>query len=222
MIVKAWMPRYNWGDGINSELIYMISGRYPDLVHANQYQDRLHYLCVGSILCYCDPGSVVWGSGCLSWQDKINNRPHKILAVRGPLSREVLMRQGIDCPEIYGDPVLLLPRFYNPQIIKKHKMGVVLHWGDHDKAKMFKNPILSDLSAYDFIDRILECEAIVSSSLHGLIVADAYGIPAAQMALSEDHFQFKFDDYYESRKYLDLNKLMDVCPFSKTKEDVCK
>lgn len=215
MIIKAWMPRYNWGDQINRELAWLITGEWPELVHANTFQAKPHYLCIGSILTYCDPASIVWGSGFLSAEDKLTREPAKICAVRGPLSRAALLKQRVYCPEVYGDPALLLPRFYNPQIRKRHNLGVVLHWGDVNNAKMFKHVILPTSPPFKFIDEILACKAILSSSLHGLIVAEAYGIPADQLVLSEDHYQFKFDDYKESRKYLDLNKLMDVCPFRK-------
>lgn len=212
MIVKSWMVRKNWGDQISKELVRLISGQEVAFVHANEYQTQDNYLLVGSILCYCDPTSIVWGSGFLSKEDILIYHPAKICAVRGPLSREVFLNQGVECPEIYGDPALLMPRYYNPTIRKKHKIGAVLHWGDFDKSGMFKNVIRTDLDTYDFIDRILECEFIVSSALHGLIVADAYGVPSEQMVLSDEHYQFKFDDYYASKDHLDLDKLLEVYP----------
>jgi len=215
VVIKCWMPRYNWGDQINKDLCEMISGWPVRLVHANQFQDRVHFLAVGSILTYCDPKSIVWGTGFLSQEDKLAHKPARICAVRGPLTREMLLDQGAECPEIYGDPVLLMPRYYKPEIKKRHKLGAVLHWSNTDLAWKFKNPILPNLPAYGFIDRILECDRIISSSLHGMIIAHAYGIPAEQMALGPEHYQFKFDDFYQSREYLDLDKLLEVCPFKK-------
>jgi pyruvyltransferase len=46
----------------------------------------------------------------------------------------------------------------------------------------------------------LECEKIISSSLHGLIISDAYGIPNARVNVSNKLFggDFKFIDYYKS------------------------
>ena len=50
------------------------------------------------------------------------------------------------------------------------------------------------------IEDICCCEAIVSSSLHGLIIADTYGIPNARVKFSDNVTggDFKYDDYFES------------------------
>lgn len=62
------------------------------------------------------------------------------------------------------------------------------------------------------LNKIAECETIVSSSLHGLVAADSLGIPNMRMKLSNHGFDFnvdfKFDDYYSvfwgSRGYINL------------------
>jgi autotransporter strand-loop-strand O-heptosyltransferase len=58
--------------------------------------------------------------------------------------------------------------------------------------------ITSDV--YEFINQVLECEFILSSSLHGLIVADAYGIPNHRVEISSliHGGDFKYLDYYAS------------------------
>ena len=44
----------------------------------------------------------------------------------------------------------------------------------------------------------MECEAIVSSSLHGLVIAESFGIRSTWMKLSENLAggEFKFHDYF--------------------------
>lgn len=51
-------------------------------------------------------------------------------------------------------------------------------------------------------NEILSCKKIVSSSLHGLIVAHAYGIPAIWQKFSDNIFgdDIKYIDYLESVK----------------------
>lgn len=49
------------------------------------------------------------------------------------------------------------------------------------------------------IDAIACCEVVISTSLHGIIVAEAYGVPAV-WAIAGDRVlggEFKFRDYYE-------------------------
>jgi len=127
------------------------------------------------------------------------------------MTRRLLLEQEIDCPEVYGDPALLFPRFYNPEIKKKYKIGVIPHYVDADSnwIKSLNNDevkiidICSD--THSFIDSIKECELIVSSSLHGIIAADAYGIPNMWIKISEKvgGSGFKFRDYFASVKRKD-------------------
>jgi hypothetical protein len=47
-------------------------------------------------------------------------------------------------------------------------------------------------------EKIAECETVISSSLHGLIAADSFGIPNRQLVFSSNIVggQFKYDDYH--------------------------
>jgi pyruvyltransferase len=152
------------------------------------------------------PNLTVWGAGLMCDGQSMLVKPKKVCAVRGPLTRNLLIKQGIECPEIYGDPALLLPRYYNPDIKKKYKLGIIPHYVDKNSnwIKSIQNDdikiidICSD--TYSFVDSLKECEKVVSSSLHGIIAADSYGIPNMWIKMSDKvgGHGFKFDDYFLS------------------------
>ena len=109
------------------------------------------------------------------------------------------------CPEIYGDPALLVPYVYNPNIEKKYKLGIIPHYIDYydERLKSLGSDVLIiNLRNYGtiehVIDQIKSCEAIASSSLHGLILADAYNIPNVWIKLSDkiSGGMFKYQDYF--------------------------
>ena len=195
----------NWGDELNKTLCGYISGCE---IHYGTIIDP-HYLCIGSILRLANEKSVVWGSGFIKENEEALGKP-TVRAVRGPLSRKKLLDQGFSCPEIYGDPALLLPRYYNPPIEKQYKIGIIPHYIDQDNKWLdqFKdNPdvnvinILNPL-VLNFVDEVKKCEVILSSSLHGIICGDAYGIPSYWIELSDKVIGngFKFLDYFLSVK----------------------
>lgn len=216
-IVNRQVIPFNWGDDMNFHLTTMLSHKTVIPITDSQLLKILpvkSYLVIGSTISfYSLDGVTVWGAGIIN-QNEIKNirgRPEKICAVRGPLTRQVLIELGYDCPPIYGDPILLLPRFYQPRNIqKKHKIGIIPHYIDK-KTKVIKglkhnetSVIVIDIQDYgsweELVDDICSCEAILSSSLHGLICSEAYGIPSVWISLSEyvDGWDFKFNDFFLS------------------------
>ena len=211
------MLNYNWGDDIN--IYFLEKAIQKEIIH---YPDTalsrilsLHsYMCIGSIVASYDmKNTVIWGSGLIN--DKkgltIKNKPKKILAVRGPLTRNWLLERGVDCPEIYGDPALLLPKYYSPKVNNNSKIGIIPHYKDLKKKSVIdllasSETQLIKIQGYkkwtDFIDQICSCDMVVSSSLHGLIIAEAYGIPSVWAKFSEDTYEegweFKYHDFYHS------------------------
>src|SRR5690606_18195137 len=120
---------------------------------------------------------IICGAGCISPNLVSKEPPKKIVAVRGPLTAQIMRNQKIDCPSVYGDPALLLPKIYNPIIQKKYKYGIIPHYVD--KQNYILQNLTADVRIIDvmcgtnwkkFINEMLECEYIISSSLHGLIV----------------------------------------------------
>ena len=215
---KSWVgiSSRNWGDDLNYYFLKIISNR-PVVIYQSFWLARKlklkNYLCIGTLLDavnYSNRSTVVWGTG-VSGQDRDFVFPKKICSVRGRKTYEFLKNRGIECPSVFGDPALLLPRFYTPQRMeKRYKLGIIPHVIDWDYDVMRKirkernDTLVIDLAHYDkwtdVIDQICSCEAIASSSLHGLIVSDAYNVPNCWITLSGkiSGGLFKFFDYFSS------------------------
>lgn len=203
-IPLQWCQGENWGDALSPLLVEALSGR--SAVHVDGlHHDR--YLAIGSILGGANERAEVWGSGYIRAGEKTAHPPRAIHAVRGPLTRKTLLDQGIDCPEVYGDPALLLPMFYNPCVEKKYALGLIPHYVDKEHPVVQKcrnDPHILVIDIEDALDRFVvgvkSCDVIVSSSLHGLICADAFGIPNVWIQLSNNVLggMFKFQDYRAS------------------------
>jgi pyruvyltransferase len=208
-------PSYsqNWGDLVSGLIIKELT-QNPNfdtekVFNVKNAHNNYPILSTGSVMKFTNPNSIVWGTGCIDI-GSVGQRPKKIFAVRGPDTRDELIKKGWSCPEVYGDPALLFPTFYNPKIEKKYKIGFIPHYIEFESNKDLKvirhleklGVQIIDVCAgeYKFIDELLECDKIISSSLHGLIVADAYGIPNARVNVSNKLIggDFKFLDYYKS------------------------
>lgn len=110
--------------------------------------------------------------------------PHlRLLAVRGPLTRQAALTSGVDCPEIFGDPGMLLPRLL-PATGRRSGVALVPHFSDaarlEPRWKEQSDMLLVDPQqpVEDVVRQVAAAELVVSSSLHGLVVAHAYGVPA--------------------------------------------
>lgn len=197
----SWCRGRNWGDALSPVLVRLLSGK-PVYHVEGLHHDR--YLVIGSILDGANENAEVWGSGFIREDGKVIGRPRAVHAVRGPLTRALLLKQGIECPEIYGDPALLLPRFFNPNVPKRYSVGIVPHYVDKhcawlEQHRMNPAVLILDIESdiMDFVRAVKSCEVVLSSSLHGLICADAYGVPNVWVQFSDDVVggDFKFRDY---------------------------
>ncbi len=206
-ICLAWDRGNNFGDAINPILISKLFNCKVVWVDYKYFPFR-YVIAIGSVLQKANKNSLIWGSGFISDSSICYEQPNKVYAVRGPKTREKLLNMGIDCPEVYGDPALLLPKIYMPKVSKKYKLGIIPHYVDKNnqilnKFKNHEDILIIDIknpNHFEFIDLLYSCEKIASSSLHGLIVADAYNIPSLWIELSNKvkGNGFKFLDYFES------------------------
>lgn len=164
----------------------------------------------GSIMRLCNKNTIVWGSGIRDIDQNI--KKGIIKTVRGPLTRKRLLEIGCYCPPIYGDPGLLLPLYYSPSIKKKYKLGIIPHYIHYDVVKRMYNDIhrikVINLINKDIelvINDILSCEKTISSSLHGLIISDAYNIPNKWVRFNDkiNGDDTKYYDYFKSVKRVD-------------------
>jgi pyruvyltransferase len=196
----------NFGDILNPILFNLLTNKDAVPINA-QYYKYPNYLMIGSILQNANKFSTIWGSGFISEKSICIEKPLKVCAVRGKLTRKKLLEQGIECPEVYGDPALLMPYVYVPKVEKKYKLGIIPHYIDksHEWLQKINNNdvLVIDLitdNPLSIIDQINSCESIASSSLHGLIISDAYRIPSVWIEFSDKLIggYFKFHDYFSS------------------------
>jgi pyruvyltransferase len=159
---------------------------------------------VGSILgflpAHCP--AAIMGGGFMAGECGNTLSRGAVHAVRGRLSRKLICRKA----PVLGDPGLLAGLIY-PRAKTRYALGIVPHYVDlgHPVVEGLASRESGEVQVIDIrqspaevISRITECEAIASSSLHGLIFADSFAIPSVWMPLSNKVTggEFKFLDYF--------------------------
>ena len=208
---KGRVVHRNWGDDINVFFLEKLWKRsMTPLWMSSRFNKpgKANYLVIGSTIAMLSTrDTVIYGGGIIDGDAELPDKPKKVLAVRGPLTREYLLRHGVDCPEVYGDPAMLIPYYYSPTIPKRYKLGIIPHYDDYDSPlldQLKNNPdiLFIKMEGYNswtqVIDQIVSCENIASSSLHGLIMAEAYGIPNLWIEVTGQLLggHFKFHDFF--------------------------
>lgn len=161
------------------------------------------------------PRLTIWGSGFLFDEgvtSAIKVRNFDVRAVRGKNSLEILKRLGFaDDGIALGDPGLLFPMLLDQKPETKYDVGIVPHFSDKEAgarkavelaAKGMKVKLVDVLQddPLETVREIGECAKILSSSLHGLVTADAFGIPREHvwwgtLGQTTEQAKFKFEDY---------------------------
>lgn len=197
--------RKNFGDWLSVSLVRELSGR--DVIHARA--NSCDMVAIGSLLQrvkhrWWSRKIHIWGTGFIGLQRPVGEI-HFYHAVRGKRSASLIKEADIDT---LGDPGLLAGRLLpnHADFPKTSHIGIVPHYKDRDNpevakfaARMPNTRVLEVLSEpEDFLKAAAGCEFILSSSLHGLVIADAFEIPNAWIELSTAvrGSRFKFFDYY--------------------------
>ena len=164
-----------------------------------------HLYAIGSIITLGYQDATIWGSGILHsepegfvWK-RSRYRKLDVRCVRGPETKRRLEENHYDVSNCkFGDPGVLMPLIYTPkEYDKKRDYSVILHMSRKDSS--IDNQI--DVLTSDWkqtIDEIYNSKLIISSSLHGCIIAEAYGVPAILLDKLEGGDRFKYNDYYYS------------------------
>lgn len=195
MIRPFWFKNPpNYGDILTPYILKRLG------IH-HQFANRMlcDSLFVGSIAKWARPNVNVYGSGFISKKDPVCPTA-KYHFVRGQLSRQMVLDAGGECPAIYGDAALILPKLISAekQIYEvgytPHGVEFNLFPNDAHKIQLYSSDVVKTTK------EITKCKRIISSSLHGIIVAMAYGIPAAYVSMSNklSGDGMKFTDFYRS------------------------
>lgn len=202
----------NFGDKLTSLLL-----DYFAVPHAWSPPDCANLFGIGSILEAVPENfsGAIWTSGAISSSPQPRRfEAASVIAVRGKLTLgqiEVPPNSEI----VLGDGGLLvsLLRRATP---KRYKIGLIPHYAQADDPEvraLAEHPEIHLIDACasprEVIHHISQCESVLSSSLHGLIVSDALGIPNRWVQFPATSSRviggsFKFLDYYSAFGIEDL------------------
>ena len=244
------LVKVHWGRGLNnfgdclSPDILKHYGLTPVYV-PNQMDADI--ILAGSILQWVNPKykGIIIGTGGDDVQYSFNSA--SVLAVRGKLTHNNFRTHNDYKSVVYGDPGLLMSYVYPNIVEKKYDLGIVPHFVDWNTdciknlRRRFKdNPhvvFISPIGSPKYvIEQIKKCRHIISSSLHGLIIADAFHIANMRFVNRETmptyFYDYKFDDYYSSlniesetidiNTYIEEDDILSLLINSTTLKDVDK
>lgn len=195
----------NFGDYLSVKLIERITGEPVRIFKKKRLNNEKKLLAIGSILVFALDEDVIWGTGLNGKRmDKshFNFKNLDVRAVRGPLTRQFLIETlHIDCPEVYGDPALLIPYFF-PEFTRKnsprYEYIIIPHYSEQKffPKEDFPQVVYPTDPWDEVIEKITDSQFVISSSLHGIIVAEAFGIPARFLRITDNEPLLKYQDYY--------------------------
>jgi pyruvyltransferase len=189
-------PLNNFGDLLGP----LLANRIATDAGFVQPRESRRLVAVGSIMKLTRAGDTVWGTGINGKSMDVGAAPAlDVRAVRGPKTRDALVAVGMSVPEVFGDPALLWPRFWSRASYLERggamaPVSVVPNF--HDREHVAGDNVIDPIgSPHEVIARIARSSFVCGSSLHGIVLAEAFGIPA-RLIRSAHEPPFKYDDYY--------------------------
>lgn len=178
-----WAEVPNFGDAMAPLLL----SRFADLKTGWDTISHARIVTVGSILEHVPPlwDGAILGSGKLREDSQLHlhTKTAKMFGVRGPLTAR-------QCPKgtyAIGDPGLMVSELIDTRPDQLYDLGIVPHWSDEElvtrsefsggDGKWTVRVINPRGDPLNVIAEIARCQRIVTSSLHGVITADSFGIP---------------------------------------------
>ena len=203
--VYYWPDVPNFGDEMALHLLNWFAGLECDWAPVKDAE----IVAVGSVLEHIPPGWAghIIGAGRLHAGSDVRQKlaSARIWALRGPLSAK-----GIPGDYALGDPGLLADELVADSVSGRiYDLGVVPHWSDRTLSqrpewysdRWTTRVIMPGSGALNVAREISRCRKLVTSSLHGMIIADACGIPRRveySQTLDKEGGRFKFLDYCAS------------------------
>ncbi len=226
---------YNFGDVIGSTVNNFASRGATHLTYTKERTGNGTLLVtLGSILHHVQKTTkkvYLWGTGHVgakyhdsrAWINWSNTHPlMEVLAVRGQLTLDFLFANKlvtnatVKSDVVLGDPALILPYIYpqcrrdtdppRPICLVLHNNDKKINRTEFPSELIVENIWHSSLDYHEMLENIIECELVVSSSLHGIIVAEAFGVPARWIQFpgsAKSEGEYKYCDYYTGSRIND-------------------
>ena len=204
----------NMGDWLSPYIISKLFGipvKYAPSSHAK-------LVSLGSIGKLVEDHHVAWGTGISNSDAELSSKA-AFLAVRGPYTAEALLKSGGKRVDVFGDPGILMNRIFKPKPFKqnRYRYGFVRHY-IHQNVPISLSNDIEDLNIMmsspadleNFIARLCSYEAVLTTSLHVIILCHAYKIPCRLISLAGEvkgvpGNGIKYKDFYHGAgiKYLE-------------------
>ncbi len=206
--LEYWIHAKNLGDCLSPVVVNWLLNK-KGMSLETRIKGIKHLYAIGSVIGMGGSfDATIWGSGLHNKEaiEKIskerNLRKYDIRAVRGPKTAEVMRNAGYVCPSVFGDPAVLMSEIYKPKAINvMYDYSVIHHYTK--KTDSISSGSIQEINILtedyqQFINKILRSQCVISSSLHGIILAETYGIPAIFLNEGMDNEMFKYIDWYYS------------------------